>query len=88
MMKLFILVYKKPLKRFWPMEKDNFGSTICSDGGMFGYCRSKIEILIDFGENYGILNNLTKKQHFYVSLLMAPLQAPLVTYGIVIKSQL
>ena len=43
------------------MEKDNFGSTICSDGGMFGYCPSKIEILIDFGENFGILDNLKKK---------------------------
>ena len=31
--------------------------TICSDGGMFGYCPSKIEILIDFGENCGILDN-------------------------------
>ena len=35
--------------------------TICSDGGMFGYCQSKIEILIDFGENFGILDNLKKK---------------------------
>ena len=36
--------------------------TICSDGGIFGYCPSKIEIiLIDFGENFGILDNLKKK---------------------------
>ena len=28
---------------------------------MFGYCPSKIEILIDFGENCGILDNLKKK---------------------------
>ena len=35
--------------------------TICSDGGMFGYCASRIEILIDFGENCGILDNLKKK---------------------------
>ena len=34
--------------------------TICSDGGMIGYCPSKIEILIEFGENCGILDNLKK----------------------------
>ena len=39
----------------------NQPKTICSDGGMFGYCPSKIEILIDFGENCGILDNLMKK---------------------------
>ena len=46
------------------------------------------EVLTHFDENYGIMNNLKKKQNFYVLLLMAPLLAPLVTYGIVIKSQL
>ena len=35
--------------------------TICSDGGMYGYCPSKIEILIDSGEKCGILDNLKKK---------------------------
>ena len=39
----------------------NQPKTICSDGGMFGYCPSKIEILIEFGENCGILDNLKKK---------------------------
>ena len=46
------------------------------------------EVLTHFDESYGIMNNLKKKQNFYVLLLMDPLLAPLVTYGIVIKSQL
>ena len=39
----------------------NQPKAICSDGGISGYCSSKIEILIDFGENCGILDNLKKK---------------------------
>ena len=62
--------------------------TIPSDRDMLGYCSTKTEILLQFGENYGILNNLKKRKQFYVLLLMAPLQAPLVTFGIVIKSKL
>ena len=58
------------------------------DSDMFRYCSTKPEILLQFGENYGILNNLKKRKQFYVLLLMAPLQAPLVTFGIVIKSKL
>ena len=63
-------------------------NTICSDGGMFGYCSLKNEILIDLVKTVVFWTILRRNEHFYVLLLMAPLQAPLVTYGIVIKSQL
>ena len=47
----------------WVIGKDDFGSinlrqSACRDSNMFGYCQTKTEILIHFGESYGILKNL------------------------------
>ena len=71
-MKLLILVYKKPLKiLIWLLETDDFVSinqrqSAVNDGVMFGYCPSKIEILIDFGEYCGILEYLKEEINIFI----------------------
>ena len=93
LMKLLILVYKKPLKiLIWLLETDDFVSINQRQSAVMVECldivHQRLKFWLTLVKTVVFWTIRRRKKHFYVSLLMAPLQAPLVTYGIVIKSQL
>ena len=93
LMKLLILVYKKPLKiLIWLLETDDFVSINQKQSVVMVECldivHQRLKFWLTLVKTVVFWTIWGRNKHFYVSLLMAPLQAPLVTYGIVIKSQL
>ena len=93
LMKLLILVYKKPLKiLIWLLETDDFVSINQKQSAVMVECldivHQRLKFWLTLVKTVVFWTIWRRNKHFYVPLLMAPLQAPLVTCGIVIKSQL
>ena len=93
LMKLLILVYKKPLKiLIWLLEIDDFVPINQKQSAVMVECldivHQRLKFWLTLVKTVVFWTIWGRNKHFYVLLLMAPLLAPLVTYGIVIKSQL